>query len=196
MIPEPRLGGQWEASYPPNPTWRHVYLQPAGGMWYWGWPPSWLGFFRTIGAGLSNTTAYQATVYRLSVVPIRDNQASFPLILQAVLCHIRPERLHVRLYIDLPCLLFNCSYFVTVGRFLGQASWWKDCANVVLHPFSCPIAPIGRFRYQSTNQDSSIEGVHQLLTDFCHRSCRKRNYLNSNCSRERQVPDSNFHGPS
>ena len=35
-----------------------------------------------IGAGLSDTTAYRATVYRLSVGPIRDNQADFPPILQ------------------------------------------------------------------------------------------------------------------
>ena len=32
---------------------------------------------RLIGAGLADTTAYRATVYRLSVVPIRDNQADF-----------------------------------------------------------------------------------------------------------------------
>ena len=39
---------------------------------------------RLIGAGLSDTTAYRirATVYRLSVVPIRDNQADFPPVLQ------------------------------------------------------------------------------------------------------------------
>ena len=38
-----------------------------------------------IGAGLSDTTAYRATVYRLSVGLIRDNQADFPPILHPAL---------------------------------------------------------------------------------------------------------------
>ena len=41
-----------------------------------------------IGAGLSDTTAYRATVYRLSVGLIRDNQADFPLILHLVACPV------------------------------------------------------------------------------------------------------------
>ena len=39
-----------------------------------------------IRAGLSNTTTYQATVYRLSVGPIRDKKRDFPLILHLVAC--------------------------------------------------------------------------------------------------------------
>ena len=41
-----------------------------------------------IGAGLSETTAYRATVYRLSVGLIRDNQADFPPILHLVACPV------------------------------------------------------------------------------------------------------------
>lgn len=39
-------------------------------------------YARLIGAGLSDTTAYRAAVYRLSVGPIRDKKADFPPILQ------------------------------------------------------------------------------------------------------------------
>ena len=41
-----------------------------------------------IGASLSDTTTYQATVYRLSVGLIRDNQPDFPLILHLVACPV------------------------------------------------------------------------------------------------------------
>ena len=41
-----------------------------------------------IRAGLSDTTTYQATVYRLSIGPIKDNQADFPPILHLVACPV------------------------------------------------------------------------------------------------------------
>ena len=46
-----------------------------------------------IGAGLSNTTTYQATVYRLSVGSIRDKKADFPIKNCDLLfrCHFRRQ---------------------------------------------------------------------------------------------------------